>query len=212
MARTISDQKSAARKLTDAQLLMTREALRRDDRCLSPAASLRGPKVAKTGEKLNAAGLAREVKAKGSYPVWRRDGETDVAFALKLTAAGAKAAAAANAASFDKEAGAVEGEARALEKLAVSKSDAKVEGATAHLPDKQRNRGSPRPTSKIAAVVALLSRSEGASLGELTTATGWLAPRRAPRSPGCASEDMSSRSIARIVPAARLLHRSESRG
>ena len=112
---------------------MMREALVREDRCLSPTSSLRGAKVGKTGEKLIAAGLAREVKAKASYPVWRRDAETDVVFALKLTAAGAKAAAAADTASSDYEAGAEEGEARALEKLAVSTADAKAEETAAHL-------------------------------------------------------------------------------
>jgi len=66
MSKTISDQKSAARKLTDAQLSIMREALQRDDRCVSPTSSLRGAKVAKTGEKLIASGLAREVKARGS--------------------------------------------------------------------------------------------------------------------------------------------------
>ena len=42
---------------------------------------------------LIAVGYAREVRAKASTPVWRQDGETGAAFALKLTAAGAKAIA-----------------------------------------------------------------------------------------------------------------------
>jgi hypothetical protein len=175
MSKAILDAKLASPKPTEAQLLMMREALRREDRCLSPTSSLRGAKVGKTGEKLIAAGLAREVKAKASYPVWRRDAETDVVFALKLTAAGAKAAAAVDTASSDIEAVAAEGPAGALEKPAVSVPDAKTEGTAVHLANKQRDRGSPRPTSKLAVVVALLSRSGGASLAELTTATGWLA-------------------------------------
>src|SRR5579863_2223538 len=44
-------------------------------------------------ETLIAAGYVREVKAKGSAPVWRRDNDIEGAFALKLTAAGAKAVA-----------------------------------------------------------------------------------------------------------------------
>jgi hypothetical protein len=173
MTKAILDEKSAARKLTDAQWLMMRDELRREDRCLSPTPSLRGAKVGKTGEKLIAAGLAREVRAKGSYPVWRRDAETDVVFALKLTAAGAKAAVAADTAS-SVEVGATEGEARALEKFAVSTPDAKAEG-TAALANQQRDRGWPRSSSKLAAVAALLSRSGGASLADLIAATGWLA-------------------------------------
>ena len=175
MTKTILDEKSAAPRLTDAQLLMMREALQRDDRCLSPTSSLRSAKIGKTREKLIAAGLAREVKAKGPYPVWRRDTETGAAFALKLAAAGAKVATAADTAFSDPKAAAQESEARALEKPAVSTPDAKVEGTPAHFAYKQRDRGAPRPTSKLAAVVALVSRSEGASLTELVTATGWLA-------------------------------------
>ena len=175
MSKTISDEKSAAPKPTDAHWLMMREALRRDDRCLSPTSSLRGAKVGKTREKLIAAGLAREVKARGSYSVWRRDAETGVAFALKLTAAGAKAAAAANTAPSDTEAGAEESEARALEKPAVSTPNAKTERTASPSANKLRDRGSLRPTSKIASVVGLLCRSEGVSLAELIAATGWLA-------------------------------------
>ena len=152
---------------------MMREALRREDHCLSPRPSLRSSRVAKAREKLIAGGLAREVKAKSSYPVWRRDAETGAAFALKLTTAGAKAAA-ADATSFDTGAGVEESEARAPEKSAVSAPNATPKETAARLANKQRGRGSPRPASKIAAVVALLSRSERASLAELIAATGWL--------------------------------------
>ena len=43
--------------------------------------------------KLIAAGLVKEVKAKAGTPVWRRDEQTGQPYALKLTAAGAKAIA-----------------------------------------------------------------------------------------------------------------------
>jgi len=105
------------------------------------------------------------------------DAETDAAFALKLTAAGVKAAAAADAASSDNETGAGEGEARALGKPAASTPDAKAEGTAAHLANDPRDRSFPRPTSKLTAVVALLSRSEGASLGELIDVAGTAASR-----------------------------------
>jgi hypothetical protein len=175
MSKSTSDAKSAAPKPTDAESLMMCEALRREDHCLSPRPSLRGARVEKTGEKLIGLGLAHQVRAKSSYPVWRRDAETGAAFALKLTIAGAKAAAAAETASSDNEAGAAEDGARALKKPAVSTPDAKAEGAAAHLVNKRRDRGLPRATSKLAAVVALLSRSGGARLAELIAATGWLA-------------------------------------
>jgi len=174
MTKKISDGTLAVPKPTDAQLLMMREALQREDRCLSPTSSLRGAKIGKTGEKLIAAGLVREVKAKGPYPVWRRDTETGAAFALKLTAAGAKATAAADTAFSDPKAVAQESEARALERPTVSNPDGKAKGSAAHIANKQRDRGSLRPTTKLAMVVALVSRSGGASLTELVTATGWL--------------------------------------
>src|SRR5262249_35148709 len=79
--------------LTDTQLVMLSAAAMRADRCLTLSPSLRGAQVRKPGEKLIKAGLVREVKAKPSSPVWRRDDETGLAYALKLTAAGAKAIA-----------------------------------------------------------------------------------------------------------------------
>jgi DNA-binding IclR family transcriptional regulator len=38
----------------------------------------------------------------------------------------------------------------------------------------RRERGEPRPNSKIAAVIGLLSRSGGATLADLVAATAWL--------------------------------------
>ena len=152
-----------ARKLTDTQLVMMRAALRREDRCLSPLSSLRGAQIVKTGEKLIAAGLAREVKAKSSYPDWRRDAESGAAFALKLTAAGAKAAATADTTSPDNEAGSEDVEPRMSKEPAISTPDAMAQAIAAPPANKLRDRGLPRPTSKLAAVVGLLGRPEGAS-------------------------------------------------
>jgi hypothetical protein len=47
----------------------------------------------KVASKLTSAGFAKEVKAKASDPIWRRDEESGASYALKLTAAGAKAIA-----------------------------------------------------------------------------------------------------------------------
>ena len=93
MSKTIANSKSAPFKLTDAQTAMMNAASRREDRCLTLISSMRGAQVVKTAEKLITAGLVREVKAKASIPVWRRDAEIGTALALKLTAAGAKAIA-----------------------------------------------------------------------------------------------------------------------
>ena len=91
MAKSNLDAKAATLILTDRQRLLLGMAAQREDRCLTRPASLRGVQSAKLSEALIAAGYAREVRAKASAPVWRQDGESGIAFALKLTAAGAKA-------------------------------------------------------------------------------------------------------------------------
>jgi hypothetical protein len=93
MSKTNANTKSATIKLADVQRLMLRAAAQCEDRCLIRPASLRGVQIVKMRETLLAAGYVREVMAKGSAPVWRRDNDTEAAFALKLTAAGAKAVA-----------------------------------------------------------------------------------------------------------------------
>jgi hypothetical protein len=94
MPKAISNTNMLNSKPTDAQLSRMRAALGREDRCLSPLPALRGAQIVKVADRLVAAGWARELKTKASYPVWRRDAESGAAFALKLTAAGAKAVAA----------------------------------------------------------------------------------------------------------------------
>ncbi len=79
-------------KCNDTQLVLLSAASQRDDHCLVPPA---GPKRAqqRAVAKLLEAGLVKEIRAKAGGPIWRRDGETGQTYALKLTAAGAKAIA-----------------------------------------------------------------------------------------------------------------------
>ena len=175
MSRTITNSISTGTKLTDAQTAMLNTASRREDRCLPPISSLRGAQIVKTGEKLIAAGWVREVKAKGSIPVWRRDGAAGTAFALKLTAAGAKAIAPEGDAPSKKAAVTEVSEPPAPLATASAAPVAKTTQETVVLGSIERRKlGEPRPTSKIAAVVGLLSRCGGATLAELIAATGWL--------------------------------------
>ena len=53
--------------------------------------------------KLLEAGLLKEIKAKAGAPIWRRDDETGLTYALKLTAAGAKAIAADETSPSERE-------------------------------------------------------------------------------------------------------------
>ena len=85
-------------KLTDTQLVLLGAAAQRQDRCLVAPPTLKGATARKVASKPISAGFAKEVKAKPSDPVWRRDEELGASYALKLTAAGAKAIGVDNAA------------------------------------------------------------------------------------------------------------------
>ena len=152
-------------KLSDTQLAMMRAAAQRDDRCLTPSPTLKDAAAQKLATKLIAANLAREIKAKAGTPVWRRDAEGGPPFALKLTAAGLKVAAV-----NEETAAAIESEGRASpEAIVESTSFVDVAAGSKHPGDP-----APREGSKLAAVVGMLRRSEGATIGDLTAATGWL--------------------------------------
>ncbi len=160
-------------KLSNAQLVLMSAAAQRDDRCLVASQQLKGVAVKKVAEKLIGAALVKEVRAKAEMPVWRRD-EEGRGFALKLTVAGLKAIAVEDEAGDDggsSEERAREGKA-GLAKLAdgvgVGSSD-----AVAAAPGRQL--APPRANTKLAVVVDLMLRTEGATIEELTAATGWLA-------------------------------------
>ena len=80
-------------KLTDTQLVMLSAAAQRDDRCLVASQNLKGGAAQKVAAKLVTAGLVKEIRAKAGSPIWRRDEQAGQSYALKLTAAGAKAIA-----------------------------------------------------------------------------------------------------------------------
>jgi hypothetical protein len=80
-------------KLTDTQIAMLSAAAQRDDRCLLAPQILKGSAARKVAAKLICGGLAKEIKAKPGAPVWRQDEQAGLSYALKLTAAGARAIA-----------------------------------------------------------------------------------------------------------------------
>ena len=77
-------------KLTDTQLVLLSRASQRDDGCLIMPENLKGGAAKKVVDKLLASGLADEVEAGSSLPVWRRD-EQEGPIALQITNAGMKA-------------------------------------------------------------------------------------------------------------------------
>jgi hypothetical protein len=161
-----------AAKLSETQTALIRAASQRDDRLFTfpegrgKAAALQAVKP------LLAAGLAREVRARGEAPIWRRDKNSHHAFALKLTAAGAKAIAAL--------AGDDDGVSQKKQRGVVDKEPGKAERPSAceetAIAGKQPDASfaAPRSGTKIDGVVKMLSRPEGATLEAIIKATGWL--------------------------------------
>jgi hypothetical protein len=91
-------------KLTDNQHALLKEASHREDRCFVLPSNVKGGAAQKVAAKLIAEGLAKEIKAKAGLPIWRRNAESDQAYSLKLSAAGAKAIAVGEAQSVGPEA------------------------------------------------------------------------------------------------------------
>jgi Protein of unknown function (DUF3489) len=155
-------------KLTDTQLVMLSVAVQRDDRCLVASQNLRGAVAQKFAAKLIGAGLAKEIKAKPGTPVWRRDEQAGESYALKLTAAGARAIAVDGSALDETR------EDSGL-RMQVATTDSQIVRATADVPAADAPRlSAPRDGTKLARVVELLQRDHGATLDELVTAMDWL--------------------------------------
>jgi hypothetical protein len=151
-------------KLTDNQRTLLKEASRRGDRCFVLPPNVKGSAAQKVAAKLIAEGFAKEIKSKAGLPIWRRDGEIDQAYSLKLSAAGAKAVA-----TSEEPSGKAAPEASAQEVLPDTKDSSEISDRAA-----ETGQEAPRDGSKLASVIALLRRSEGATIDVLTKATGWL--------------------------------------
>ena len=147
-------------KLTNAQLVMMSAAAQRKDRCLSAQATIRGAALSKVGVKLAKLGLAREIEAKPGAPIWSRD-DAGRGYALKLTAAGLKAVA------VD------EGSQDATEHSEAPQPQTKTRASPDEGGDPARV-AAPRDGSKLALVIEVLRRADGATIIDLTQATGWL--------------------------------------
>jgi Protein of unknown function (DUF3489) len=147
-------------KLTDAQLVMMSAAAQRKDRCLSAPATIKGAALSKVSGKLAKLGLVREIEAKPGAPTWRRD-DAGQGYALKLTAAGLKAIA------ID------EGSPDAIEPAEAPQPQPR-NGASPDEGGDPARVAVPRDGSKLALMIELLRRADGATIVDLTQATGWL--------------------------------------
>jgi hypothetical protein len=166
-------------RLTDTQLVILSAASRREDRGVELPANVQGKAAGKAVDKLFRAGLLEEVGASGSLPVWRRDDESG-AIALRITDAGLAAIGAADEVVAAPEANdgrlAATGDeaipSRRQTSLAAQKSarkrhrPGKAKTETDSLPDR-------RAGSKQSRVLAMLGRTEGATVAAIMRATHW---------------------------------------
>ena len=182
--RNTSKSSGSAHKLSDTQLVLLSAAAQRDDHCLTTTPKLKGGAARNVAEKLIAAGLVEEIKAKAGTPIWRRDEETAQSFALRLTAAGLKAIAVDAAAIEDEPAEPrftnserPHGVEQLLGKVGreLSRRDSS-EGATTSSGVVREGVAPsvPRLGSKLMEVIVLLRRDRGATIDELIGATNWL--------------------------------------
>ena len=147
-------------KLTDTQLVILSSAAQRQDHGLVLPERLKGQAARNTLERLISRGLIEEVRATGELPVWRHDDQGR--YGLRITSAGLVAIG-------------IEPE---VEGTSERRSDSD-EPAPEHKARKGRagdrdRSAAPRSGSKQALIIGLLSREKGATLADITTATGWL--------------------------------------
>lgn len=154
-------------KLTDAQIFMLSAAAQRDDRCLIAPRNLKGGAAQKVAAKLIASGLAKEIKAKPGAPVWRQDEQAGLPVALKITAAGLRAIAVEDRPALD------DTRADGGERVQVVAASSEIIRLTApETPATDaRRRSAPRDGTKLAQLVELLQRDQGATIAELVAAT-----------------------------------------
>ena len=173
-------------KLSDKQRELLSAAAEREDRLLLTPPHLKVGEAKKLAAKLVAAGLAKEVKAKTGAPIWRRDDATKQAYALRLTAAGVNSVA-ADVKNQSETVGAAAIAASPGDRPARGASRARsnaptpVENAADESRADQDRVGAsepswrpPRAGSKLDRILGILSTDKGATLAELTGATGWL--------------------------------------
>jgi hypothetical protein len=156
-------------KLTETEQLLLSAAVNRDDRCVVLPSNLKGGAAQKVAAKLIAAGLVKELLAKPKLPAWRRDEDTGRAYALKLTAAGAKAITSGTVGPAHQR----DAENDACEQTASVAPATETPGVHSAVVA-GAGLSSLRSGTKIAKVVELLDRENGATLDELVASTDWL--------------------------------------
>ncbi len=165
-------------KLTDTQLIVMSRAAQREDGAAIVPDRLNRSAAMKIATSLVGRGLMEEVAGVHGMPVWRRDAE-DRPVSLVITVEGRRAIGLDDdAPSSDVTRGEEPIEQSTLDAEehdvgSPSQNATEAEGASADAMT-DRNPPAPRAGSKQALLVGLLSRPQGATIAELTQATGWL--------------------------------------
>jgi len=134
-------------KLSDTQAILLASACQRGDGSILPLPTSikRGGGVAKALAALLRQQLAEEREVAGAAPVHRTDG--DIRFGLFVTAAG---------------------------RVAIGMADGSKQTTNTTAPPSPAVADAGKTPTKIATVLALMARPDGASVAELIEATGWL--------------------------------------
>jgi hypothetical protein len=167
--RKPANRKLVSNKLTDAQRMILAGAAQRDDGAATLAEGMTEKAAHKLADALIQNGLAREIRAKSDMPVWRRN-EEGRACALVVTKRGRVAI------KGDDDRQAVDAVLEAPAPSSISSAACSIGSAACSqtAASSQIEPNTPRHGSKLADVMALLGRKQGAGIEELTSITGWL--------------------------------------